>query len=390
MGYFPEDLNKDKQMKRRAALGLISASTLVAACNQDTMSSAGGDDSPEVNWRLITSWPKNFPGLGAAPEKMAKMVSAMTKGKFNIKVYGAGEIAPALGVFDNVSSGAAHMGHSGAYYWKGKLAAAPFFTCVPFGMNAREMHSWIDYGGGQQLWDALYAPYNLIPLIGGNSGVQMGGWFNKAIDSIDDIKGLKMRIPGIAGEIWNRAGGTAVTLPGAELFQALEKGTIDATEWLGPANDLAFGLPQIAKYYYMPGWHEPGAMLEFTLHKPSFEALPAHYQEVLKVACRAASDDMMSFYTYANTQALQEIKANPDVKLRSFPVDVLEKLHELAQETLNDMASKDEDVRKVYESYRAFQQQAQEYHTVSEEAYYRVRSALAPVGSANPGGEPTA
>lgn len=365
-------------MERRSALGFIGASALVAGCGQGE-SEGSEQDWPEVTWRLITSWPKNFPGLGTTPEKLAKMVSAMTNGKFTIKVYGAGEVAPALGVFDNVSSGAAQMGHSGAYYWKGKLAAASFFTCVPFGMNAREMLAWIDHGGGQELWNKLYAPYNLMPLAGGNSGVQMGGWFNKAIDSMDDIKGLKMRIPGIAGEIWNRAGGTAVTLPGAELFQALEKGTIDATEWLGPANDLAFGLPQIARYYYTPGWHEPGSLLEFTIHQPAFEALPRHYQEILKVACRAANDNMMSFYTFANAQALEEIKANPKVELRRFPDDVLKTLFTLTEETLSDMASQDTSVREVYESYQKFQRQAQAYHSVSEEAYYRVRAELTPV-----------
>jgi TRAP-type mannitol/chloroaromatic compound transport system substrate-binding protein len=185
-----------------------------------------------------------------------------------------------------------------------------------------------------------------------------------------------MRIPGIAGEIWNKAGGTAVTLPGSEIFQALEKGTIDATEWLGPANDLACGLPQIAIYYYMPGWHEPGAMLEFTINKQSFEALPVHYQAILKAACRAASEQMLNFYTYANAKALQSIKDNPDVELRMFPVDVLEKLYELTQETLTEMAAQDDMVKEVYDSYRKFQSEAQEYNAVSEEAYYRVRSAI--------------
>ncbi|HCK92143.1 MAG TPA: ABC transporter substrate-binding protein, partial [Gammaproteobacteria bacterium] len=205
---------------------------------------------------------------------------------------------------------------------------------------------------------------------------QMGGWFNKPIESLEDLQGLKMRIPGIAGEIWNKAGGTSVMLPGGEIFQALEKGTIDATEWLGPANDLAFGLPQIAKYYYMPGWHEPGSMLEFSINKKAFEALPSHYQFILKIACQSVADKMLNFYTAANAKALETIKSNPNVEIRQFPSVVLDKLYQMTQEVLSEMAASSDDVKKVYDSYTSFQKQAQAYNRVSEEAYYRVRTAI--------------
>ncbi len=226
-------------------------------------------------WKLVTSWPKNFPGLGTAPEKFSVMVDEMSAGRLKVKVYGAGDLVPALEVFDAVSRGTVEMGHSGAYYWKGKSPAAQFFYISSIWLN-RTRNEWLDsirrrHGNFGKNCTHLF---NLIPLSGGNTGVQMGGWFNKEINSIDDLKGLKMRIPGLGGEVLARAGGTPVTLPGAELFTALQTGAIDATEWVGPYNDLAFGLHKAAKYYYYPGWHEPGSMMEFTVNKQAFETLP--------------------------------------------------------------------------------------------------------------------
>ncbi|MED5442390.1 MAG: TRAP transporter substrate-binding protein, partial [Pseudomonadota bacterium] len=294
-------------------------------------------------------------------------------GRLTIKVYGAGELVPALQVFDAVSQGTAEMGHSGAYYWKGKASAAQFFTSVPFGLTAQEMNGWIQYGGGQALWEEVYAPFNLLPLPGGNTGVQMGGWFNKEINSVDDLKGLKMRIPGLGGEVLARAGGTPVTLPGGEIFTSLQTGTIDATEWVGPYNDLAFGLYKVAEHYYYPGWHEPGSMMEFTINKDAFAELPADLQAIVRITAKAINEDMLAEYTTRNQAALIELKEKHGVDVREFPADVLDKLQTLSDEVVAEVAGADPLSQKVYDSYKAYRDQVKAYHAVSEQAYINAR-----------------
>ena len=349
---------------------------LLSACGEKSNEAVTKSAEPQqtFEWKLVTSWPKNFPGLGTGPEKFSKMVEEMSAGRLKIKVYGAGQLVPALEVFDAVSRGTAQMGHSGAYYWKGKAPAAQFFTSVPFGLTAQEMHGWIHYGGGMELWQEVYAPFNLIPLAGGNTGVQMGGWFNKEINSLKDLDGLKMRIPGLGGEVLQRAGGTPVTLPGAELFTALQTGAIDATEWVGPYNDLAFGLYKAAKFYYYPGWHEPGSMMEYTVNKTAFEALPKDLQAIVKVASRAANQDMLDEYTSRNNKALQELVTKHGVEVRAYPDDVLQKLKGLSVDVLEELAEKDPMSKKVYESFKAYRDNVVEYHKISEQAYLNARS----------------
>ena len=221
---------------------------------------SGNDFSSQKHfeWKLVTSWPKNLPGLGTAPENFAKVVNAMSDGRLTVKVYGGGELVPALEVFSAVSQGTAEMGHAAAYYWKGKIPSSPFFTAVPFGLTAQEMNGWLHYGGGLELWREVYAPFDLIPFAGGNTGVQMAGWFNREINDVSDLAGLKMRIPGVGGEVFSRAGGTSVTLPGSEIYTSLQTGVIDATEWVAPYNDMALGLHEVASYYYYPGSCQPG------------------------------------------------------------------------------------------------------------------------------------
>lgn len=370
---------KIKTLVKSFGLGAIAAAALlIAGCNKEAQtegaqSSAAAQQQQTFKWKLVTSWPKNFPGLGTAPERFAKMVNDMSGGRLTVKVYGAGELVPALQVFDAVSQGTAEMGHSGAYYWKGKTPASQFFTSVPFGLTAQEMHGWIQYGGGQQLWEEVYAPFNILPMAGGNTGVQMGGWFNKEINSVDDLKGLKMRIPGIGGEVLKRAGGTPVTLPGGEIFTSLQTGAIDATEWVGPYNDLAFGLYKVAKHYYYPGWHEPGSMMEFTINKPAFEELPKDLQAIVRVAAQAINQDMLNEYTTRNHAALVELKEKHGVDVRPFPQDVLNKLKELSDEVVAEVATSDELTNKVYESFKNYRDQVKAYHAVSEQAYINAR-----------------
>ncbi|USD21514.1 TRAP transporter substrate-binding protein [Microbulbifer variabilis] len=324
-------------------------------------------------WKLVTTWPKNFPGLGQAPERFAKNVELMSSGRLKIKVYGAGELVPALGIFGAVSEGAAQMGHGAAYYWKGKIPAAQFFTAVPFGLNAQEMNGWLHHGGGLELWKEIYEPFNLIPLAGGSTGVQMAGWFNKPINSVKDLQGLKMRIPGLGGEVLNRAGGTAVTIPGGELYTALQTGVIDATEWVGPYNDLAFGFHQVAEYYYYPGWHEPGSMMEFIVNKKAFEKLPKDLQAIVRVAAREANQDMLDEYTARNNRALRELVETHGVKVKRLPDDVLAHLKQINTQLMQETANKDPEFARIYKAFKDFERDVRPYHQISEEAYYQAR-----------------
>lgn len=325
------------------------------------------------SWDLVTTWPENFPGLGLAPENFAVLVKAMSNGRLSIDVHGANAIVPALGVFDAVSSGSVQMGHGAAYYWRGKIAAAPFFTSVPFGMNSQELNGWLHYGGGLELWREIYKPFNLIPFAGGNTGVQMGGWFNKEINSIDDIRGLKMRIPGLGGEVFTRAGGTAVNIPGGELYTSLQSGVIDATEWVGPYNDLAFGFHQIAKYYYYPGWQEPGPTLEFTVNKQAYESLPKDLQKIVEVAARAINQDMLDEYTQRSGGALYELLNTHKVDMRPFPKDVIDKFKQVSKDMYAEYSETDPIFEKIAKSYFEYLKNARDYSDISEKAYFDIR-----------------
>ncbi len=347
----------------------------LGACGRESATAPDATVLPDkvYQWKLVTTWPKNLPALGTAPERLAKEVELMSNGRLKIRVFGAGELVPAMEVFDAVSQGNAEMGHGAAYYWRGKLASAEFFATVPFGMNAQEMNGWLHYGGGLELWQEAYAPFNLIPLAAGNSGVQMAGWFNKEINSLEDLKGLKMRIPGLGGEVLKRAGGEPVTLPGGEIFTALQTGVIDATEWVGPYNDLALGLHTVAKYYYYPGWHEPGPTLEAIINKDAWESLPPDLQAMVKAAARTVNDDMLAEFTVRNASALKTLIYDHGVQVRRLPDDVIERLREVSAEVLAETGKVDPLTTRVYESYTAFAKSAREYHALSEQAYLEIR-----------------
>ncbi len=353
--------------------------TLLAGWVMDRVHRTGGQHNEAaaaqdvIRWKMVTTWPKNFPGLGTAPENFSRLVEKMSGGRLQVKVYGAGEIVPAFGVFDAVSQGVAEMGHGGAYYWTGKVPASVFFTAVPFGFTAIEASAWMHYGGGLELWREAYAPFNLIPMAGGNTGVQMAGWFNREINSVDDLKGLKMRIPGLGGKVFTRAGGTAVTMPGGELYTSLQTGVIDATEWVGPYNDLAMGLHEVAEYYYYPGWQEPGPVLEVIVNKTAFDSLPADLQAIVEVASRAINQDMLDEYTARNNRALTELVEVHGVKLRRLPDDVIIALKQSAREAMEELAESDPMAAKVYASFRSFYSGVRNYHHISEQAYINAR-----------------
>jgi TRAP-type mannitol/chloroaromatic compound transport system substrate-binding protein len=357
-------------------LWVVGAARPDPAAGNPAQAGAGGAPGEVINWKLVTTWPKNFPGLGNGPETFARLVNEMSGGRMHVRVYGAGEIVPAFEVFGAVSQGVAQAGHGASYYWKGKLPGAVFFTAVPFGMTAQEMNGWLHYGGGLELWRELYAPANLLPLAGGSSGVQMAGWFNREIRTVDDLRGLKMRIPGLAGEIFNEAGGTAVSLPGSEIYTSLQTGVIDATEWVGPYNDLALGLHEVAEYYYYPGWHEPGSILEFTVNKDAFDALPPDLRAIVSGAARAANQDMLDEFTARNNRALRELIEQHEVKLRRLPDDVLRTLYEASERVMGRLVAADPMAAKIHASYQAFHDGVRSYHAISEQAYINMRQQV--------------
>ena len=352
-------------MKSAALTGVVSTASMLATPAAHAKS--------QINWKMVTTWPKNFPGLGTSANTLAKLITDMSGGRLKVKVYGAGELVGAFEIFDAVSQGTAEMGHGAAYYWKGKSEAAQFFSAVPFGLTAQEMNGWLYHGGGLELWEEIYKPFGIIPAAAGNTGVQMAGWFNREIKTVDDLKGLKMRIPGLGGEVLRRAGGTPVSLPGAEIFTSLKTGAIDATEWVGPYNDLAFGLHKAARYYYYPGWHEPGTTLEAIINKKALEELPEDLQLIVLNACKVANQDMLAEYTARNQIALDTLVNKHKVDLRQLPDDVLRTLKALSQEVVAEVAEKDALTRKVFKSFDVFSKQVNKWSAISERAYLNVR-----------------
>ncbi|MEL0086467.1 MAG: TRAP transporter substrate-binding protein DctP [Halieaceae bacterium] len=363
-------------------VGLLAAVVALWAIDRGTMkpSSANANNatsSEKYEWKLVTTWPKNLPGLGAAPENFARYVEEMSSGRLSIRVYGAGEIVPAFEVFDAVSQGVAEMGHGAAYYWKGKIPAAVFYTAVPFGMTAQEINGWLHHGDGLTLWRELYAPFGVIPFAGGSTGVQMAGWFNRELRSAEDLKGLKMRIPGLAGEVFDASGGTAVRIAGGEVYTSMQTGVIDAVEWVGPYNDRTLGLNEVAEYYYYPGWHEPGAMLEFTVNEQAFLALPKDLQAIVEYAARAANQNMLDEFTARNNESLRTLLAS-GTKLRAVPEDVLQVFYNNSLVALDALVENDPMAQKIARSYQAFAKDVRAYHEISERAFLNARDKVLP------------
>jgi TRAP-type mannitol/chloroaromatic compound transport system substrate-binding protein len=364
-------------MKRRdflqAGSAVAAAGALAACAREGAPAAAGSADSRRFEWKMVTTWPANFPALGTGASRLAAMIGAASGGRLTVKVYGGGELVPAFETFDAVSRGTAQMGHGAAYYWGGKSPACPFFAAVPFGMNTQEMNGWLYHGGGLALWRELYAGFGLVPFPAGNTGVQMAGWFNREIRSVEDLRGLKMRIPGLGGEVMARLGAAPVNLPGAELFTALQTGAIDATEWVGPYNDLAFGLFRAAKYYYYPGWHEPCATLECIVNKAAHDELPDDLKAIVDACCRAVNDDVLAELTAQNGRALEQLRDEHQVDIRPLPDSVLAALKTTSDQVIGEVAARDPFAQRVLESYRAFQANAAGWHAVSELPFFLAR-----------------
>ena len=367
----------------RAGALAATAGTLAACAGSGGQGGAGaGGDTRRVRWRMVTTWPANFPALGIGASRLAEMIGKASGGRLTVKVHGAGELVPAFETFDAVSRGTVEMGHGAAYYWTGRSPACAFFAAVPFGLNAQEMNGWLYHGGGLDLWRELYAGFGLVPFAAGNTGVQMAGWFNREINGVADLKGLKIRIPGLGGEVIGRLGAVPVNLPGAEVFTALQTGALDAAEWVGPYNDLAFGLHRAAKHYYYPGWHEPGSTLEAIVNKQAFEALPEDLQAIVDACCRAVNDDMLAELTAQNGQALRQLIDEHKVDVKPLPADVLAALKAESTKVIDEIAAKDAFAKRVLESYRAHQARVSAWHATSELPYYIARDGGPAVATA--------
>ncbi len=360
-------------MERRSFLKGAAAGTAVGG--------AAAFPAPAIaqqrfEWKMLTTWPKNFPGLGTGAQRLADAITAASDGRLTVKLYAAGELVPAFEVFDAVRQGNAECGHDAAYYWVNKNKSTPFFCTVPGGLTAQEQNGWLYYGGGQELWDELYAEFGLRAWAAGSSGCQMGGWFQKEINSIADFNGLTMRIPGLGAEVINRLGATAVNMPGGEIMPALQSGVIDATEWVGPWNDLAFGFYKVAKYYYGPGFHEPGSTLSLMVNLEAYEKLPKDLQEIVRRCAAAENTITLSEFSAANARALDTLVNKHNVQVRHFPDDVFRAMMKHSLDVVAETASEGDINKRIYESWIKFRKESMSWAPLADNGYMNNRALL--------------
>jgi TRAP-type mannitol/chloroaromatic compound transport system substrate-binding protein len=330
---------------------------------------AGGIDGPRVNWRLATSYTPAMDILHGAAIRVAERVEQMTAGNFTIRVYAAGEVVPALSVMDAVQQGTIQAGLTPGYYYIGKSPALAFDTAIPFGLTTRQLYSWLMHGGGLDLINDVYADFNIISFPTNSTGGQMGGWFREPVGSLAELRGLRFRIPGIGGEVMARLGVTVQNLAGAEIYPALERGAIDATEWIGPYDDEKLGFHQVAKNYYYPGWWEPGVSMSLLIDLEEYNALPASYQEILRAACGETFVDRLAAYDAANGPALQRLVNDHGVQVREYPRDIMDAAWRESNAYLEEQAAADATFRRVYESFRQFRDLQWRYGRGNELAY---------------------
>lgn len=363
-------MNRSKFFKTIAGVTLgLPLGIKAITKKEDSFQNINFNTGKSLEWKMVTTWPPNFPLIGESCTLFSRLVEKMSSGRLKIKVFGAGELVPAMEAFDTVRNGAAEIGSGAAYYWAGKIPAAQFFSSVPYGMNAQQVNAWILNGEGYQLWKEIYSDFNLMPFLGGNTGAQMGGWFNREIKQISDLKGLKMRIPGIGGKVLEKVGGSPVLLAGGELYTGLERGIIDATEWLGPFHDYIMGFHEIAQYYYYPGWQEPGTALEYFVNKQKFDSLSEDLQLIIQSAALQMNHWVLSQMESKNAESLTKL-VSLGVQLREFPDEVIETLRQKTTEVIHQMIDNDPLSKKVYASYRDFQLKSQKYSLTTEKMFY--------------------
>lgn len=372
-----------REFLRKAGIGAagVAGATLLAACdsNGEAAATTTGDTAldealtddglPEVNWRCATSWPTSLDTIFGGATTFAERVSAMTGGKFTIDARAGGELVPALEILQSVQSGAVECGHTASYYYRGLGEWIAFGTAVPFGLNARQQNAWWYYGGGEEIMQRLYAEnFNAIQFPAGNTGVQMGGWFNVEIQSVADLQGLRMRIPGLGGVVMERLGVTVQQIAGGEIFQSLQTGAIDAAEWVGPYDDTILEFQTVTDFYYYPGWWEPGPALEVQIGLEHWNDLPTEYQEVVKTAAAQANVDMMASYDAKNPVAFQELLDGGEVEVLPYPDDVLEAAEEEALALYDENSAADPAFQEVYDSWRPYRDSAHTWFGIAEAA----------------------
>lgn len=360
------DRRQQTGVTRRGLIGAGIAATTLGAPNIVRAQAP-------ISWKMATSWPKGSPGPGTNAQRLADMITAMSGGRLTVQLFGAGELVPPFEVFDAVASGAAECGHATPYYWQGKDQAFHFFTGVPFGLTAAEHAGWLYSGGGQGLWEKAYAPFGVVPFLAGSSGPQAGGWFRQEIRSLDDFRGLKMRIAGLGGTVLRRLGVNVVLLPPGEIFAAMQAGTIDAAEWVGPWNDLAFGLYRVASYYYMPAFHELGPALELIVNKGALDALPEDLREIVRRAAMASSMEALADFTYHNIESFRPLLEKAGVELRTFSPEIVSALAAESEKVLLDIAASSPLAREVYASFTAYRAKAVDYARSSDLAALAMR-----------------
>jgi TRAP-type mannitol/chloroaromatic compound transport system substrate-binding protein len=321
-----------------------------------------------MKWRMVTSWPKRLPGPGMSAERVAERIRALSGGRIDIAVYAAGEIVPAFGVLDAVGNGVADIGHTASFYWQGKMPAAAFFTTVPFGLTPGEHVAWIDAGGGQALWDELYAPFGVKPFMGGNTGVCMGGWFRHELKSLADLRGLKLRSLGLGGEVYRRLGATPQTTPPAEILTSLQSGVLDGAEFVGPGTDIALGLYRVAPFYYYPGFNKPNGTGECIIARKVWDTLADDLKAIVAHACAAEANFALAEMERLNAEALAALTTQHNVRLAVFPRDLVGAARKEAVDVLGELAARDVATTKVHGSYMAFRARTAPWSRVSIEA----------------------
>lgn len=326
-------------------------------------------------WRMVTSWPKRLPGPGMSAERVAERIGALSGGRLEVTVHAAGELAPAFEVLDAVGRNVAEMGHTASFYWQGKEPAAAFFTTVPFGLTPIEHAAWVEVGGGQQLWDEIYKPFGVKPFMGGNTGVCMGGWFRREILGLADMRGLRIRALGLGGEIYRRLGATPQTTPPAEILTSLQSGLLDAAEFVGPGTDIALALYRVAPYYYGPGFNKPNGTGECLISLRAWESLDSPLKAVVAHACAVEASYALAEMERLNVEALALLTGRHNVKLRTFPAELIASARKHAAEVLAELAARGAAARKVHDSYVAFRERAAAWSRVSLKAVLDAREA---------------
>jgi TRAP-type mannitol/chloroaromatic compound transport system substrate-binding protein len=353
-----------RKLAKAGALGLAGALAAPAIAT-----------AQNKRWRMVTSWPKRLPGPGMSAERIASRIKTLSGGRLDISVHAAGEVVPAFEVLDAVGGGVAEIGHTAAFYWQGKMPAAAFFTTVPFGLTPSEHVAFIDAGGGQALWDELYAPFGVKPFMGGNTGVCMGGWFRHELKSKADVSGLKIRSLGLGGEIYRRLGATPQTTPPAEILTSLQSGVIDAVEFVGPGTDIALGLYRVAPFYYYPGFNKPNGTGECIVSLKAWNGLDAELKAVVAHACAAEATYALAEMERLNTEALKALTGQHHVQLKAFPVDFVAAARGISRDVLAGVAGRSAAAKKVHDSYLAFRDRVGAWSKISLEAVLGAREA---------------